>query len=340
MIVKFTDIGRLFILRLRMRSQILKALLLATTLSYIPACAQDPNQVQAITRDAKGVDASAHAGVDEETLRVPQPSQQPAKPATTYSRWGITASGQPPATQYWPAHAGSPTSTDTSTDRKSTLPRTKPPLQTGSKPLPSAISSAPAGINSSTGTQRESSGTSFSSTSPSFQAGGKSALSTSWSTHPGDALRDSANTGNSESAVPQPNISDSSAATLAQNGPANSQRAKPALAPLSKPADGFSSPFSPAGQADGFSSPFSRQRQSDGFSSPFSTNQSESNVANRSLSQPFSQANSSWKRNRGRTIKPEHTSQKTLAASHAAADARFHSKSAKPVGAGPAAKTD
>src|SRR5712692_381076 len=70
------------------------------------ARAQDGKRVPEMNQGVDAVDASAHAGVDEVTVQAPQPSQEPVKPPTTYSRWGITASSQPPATQYWPAHAG------------------------------------------------------------------------------------------------------------------------------------------------------------------------------------------------------------------------------------------
>lgn len=319
MIVKFTGIGRLFILRLQMRSQILKALLLVMPLSYMAARAQDPNQVQAINRDANGVDASAHAGVDEETLRVPQPSQAPVKPATTYSRWGITASAQPPATQYWPGRASSATSTDTSTDGKSAVPRNKPPLQAGSKPLPSAVASVHAGINTPTRTQSESNGTSFSSTSPSFQGAGKRIPSTAWSFPAGGVSLESANTENFGSAEPQANSLNGLDSDTAQNGHEGPQHPKALTAPVSP-------------QSDGFSSPFSGQRQMDGFSSPFSASHFDF--------QPLPQANSSRKRNPGRAREHEHSSQKTPDSAHAGAVARFPNKKEKSAASGAAAKID
>lgn len=332
MTLKFTDIGRLFILRLRMRSQILKALLLVTTLSYIPARAQDPSRVQAINRDANGVDASAHAGVDEETLRVPQPSPAPVKAPATYSHWGITPSGQPPATQYWPAHASATTSADVSTDVKGALPRTSPPRQAGAQLPPSAVSSAHARINTSAQMQSDGKNIASPFTSPSFQAGAKQSPSTAWSVQPGGTSLEPASTDNFGGAEPQPNLLNRLATTSTQNAPEGFQRPKTVTAPVSPQSNGFSSPFSPYAQGVGFSSPFSGQRQTGGFSSPFSSSPFES--------QPSSQANSSRKRSTGRTRELEHSSQKTPGRTHLGAVAKFPNKRDKSAGSGPAAKTD
>ena len=67
--------------------------------------AQDSKRVPDLNQGVEAVDASVHAGVDEITVQDPQPAQEPLKPPTTSSHWGFAPSGQPPATQYWPARA-------------------------------------------------------------------------------------------------------------------------------------------------------------------------------------------------------------------------------------------
>ena len=127
--------------------------------------AQDSKRVPDLNQGVEAVDASVHAGVDEITVQDPQPNQEPLKPPTTSSRWGFAPSGQPPATQYWPARASLATSTGAQSDVKSALPPT----------------------------------------SPSFQTGGQPPSSTNWSARPGDPSLDSPTDGNTGKPAPQLN---------------------------------------------------------------------------------------------------------------------------------------
>jgi hypothetical protein len=293
--------------------------LLTCAISCGAACAQDTNRVPDLNQGVAAVDESVHAGVDEVAPQTPPSNSGTVKAPATYSHWGITPSSESPATQYWPAHASTTTSANTSTDVKGALPRTSTSHQAGTQPPSSAISAAHARINISAQTQSDGKNIASPSPSPSFQGGGKQSFSTVWSVQPGGASFEPVNTDNSGSAEPQPNFLNRRAPTSAQNAPEGPQRPKIVSAPVSPQNNGFSSPFSPQAQDDAFSSPFS--------ASPFE-------------SQPSPQANSSRKRTQARTKEHEHSSQKTSDSTHAGAVAKFPNKREKSAGSPASAKTD
>jgi hypothetical protein len=301
--------------------------LLTCAISCGAACAQDTSRVPDLNQGVAAADPSVHAGVDEVAPQTPSPDAHTVKAPETYSHWGITPSGPSSATQYWPAHASATASADRSTDAKGALPRTSSTRQAGTQPSPSAVSSVHARYNTSAQSESDGKNMASPSSSPSFQGGGKPSFSTVWSFQPGGASLESANTDSSGSSERQPNLLSRGATASAQNAPQGPQHPKTVIAPVSP-------------QSDGFSSPFSGQRQTDGFSSPFSTTQFDSNITSHSLSQPFPQANSSRKRNPGRTREHEHSSQKTTDSTHAGAIARFPNKREKSAGSRAAAKTD
>jgi hypothetical protein len=279
--------------------------------------AQDTNRVPDLNKGVDAVDASVHAGVDEITLQDPQPSQETLKPPTTSSHWGFASSGQPPATQYWPARASLATSSGTQSDGKTAL--------------------AP--------------------TSPSFQAGGQQPPSTRWSARPGDPSLNSSidrNTGNPATQLsPFNNLSPSPAknalarperfrtdapplSTQRQfNGSSSPSSSQPQVNGISSPfssrpqSDGISSPFSSRSESDGFSSPFSPQTDTDGFSSPFVTQQLESNSTRTVSPHSFSQSTLPSKRNRAEVKPRVGLSHKTPAANRVGIVAGFQSKPEK-----------
>jgi hypothetical protein len=118
------------------------ACLTTLTLSCDGACAQDRNRVPDINQRVGAVDASVHTGVNDGALQEPQPSQEPIKLPTTYSRWTINFSGQPPATRYWAAHAKITTSAAPPGDGESPSTLNSPSFQAGPRPLASPVWSA------------------------------------------------------------------------------------------------------------------------------------------------------------------------------------------------------
>jgi len=85
-----------------------KILSLALALSCIAARAQDPAAIQGIDRDAKGVDASIHASVDDPLRLVPPQEnvKQLTNSPASYGHWGFSISvGEPPTMRFWPAPA-------------------------------------------------------------------------------------------------------------------------------------------------------------------------------------------------------------------------------------------
>jgi len=307
----------------------------------IPACwlslvipggvvrAQDTNRVPDLNQGVDAVDASVHAGVDEITVQDSQPSPAPLKPPTTSSHWGFTASGQPPATQFWPARASLTTPTRTQSDDKTALPPTR----------------------------------------PSFQAGGQPPSSTSWSARPGDPSLNSSTDGNPGNPAPQLSPFNNLSPSPAKNALARYERFRTDAPPLttkpqfngilpsfssrqqgdgisspfssSSQSDGFSSPFSSRPQSDGFSSPFSSQTETDGFSTPFVPQQLESNGTRTSSLHSFSQANVPSKRNRAEVKRHEGLpSRKIPAVNRAGVVAGFQSKPEKPAHSGITNKVD
>ena len=114
----------------------------ALALSCGAARAQDTNRVPDINQGVNAVDASVHAGVGDGTLQEPQPSQDPVKLPTTYSRWAFSPSGHPPSTQYWPAHAKIPPSAAAHGDGESPSTHSTPSFQAVARPLASIVWSA------------------------------------------------------------------------------------------------------------------------------------------------------------------------------------------------------
>jgi hypothetical protein len=93
-----------------MKAQTLQLLSLTMALSYISVRAQDSNSIQRLNRDASGVDASIHAGVDEH--QEAQPPQEVGKRPTTssssYSHSLLQSGGEPPTARFWPVQAAAP----------------------------------------------------------------------------------------------------------------------------------------------------------------------------------------------------------------------------------------
>lgn len=96
-------------------------------LSSTVARAQDSTRVPDINPEAgSAVDASVHAGVDEQSPQQPQPSQKPNKrQQTTYSHWGFQpanrSANQPSATRVQREQASSPLEQSENADNPSTL---------------------------------------------------------------------------------------------------------------------------------------------------------------------------------------------------------------------------
>jgi hypothetical protein len=266
--------------------------------------AQDSKRVPDLNQGVDAVDASVHAGVDEIAVQDPQPPQEPLKPPTMTIHWGFAPSGQPPATQYWPARASLATSSGTQSDAKSAL--------------------NPA--------------------SSSFQAGGQPTSSTSWSARPGDPSLNSSTDGNPGNPAPQLTPFNNFSPSPTKNALARPERFRIDAPPLttqpqysgsSSPSssqpqvNGISSPFSSRSQSDGFSSPFSSQTKTDGFSTPFGTQQLETNSRRTSSSHSFSKAPLPSKRDRAEVKPHEGLPHKTPAVNHAGVVPGFQSKPEK-----------
>ncbi len=228
----------------RKTHQSIAACLVILVFSCGVACAQDTNRVPDINQGVDAADASVHAGVDETAMRAPQPSQEPVKPPTTYSRWGFISSSQPAATLYWPVRAGIATSSEAPTNSASKLPYSK----------------------------------------SSFRAGGAPATSTDWSARPGDPTLGSLSEGNSGNSAQQPSLSDNLTVRPMQNGLEGPQRLKTVLPshPPEPQNEGFSTPFASRPWANAFSSPFStNQSESIGSSHAFSPRLPQANSASK-----------------------------------------------------------
>ena len=259
--------------------------------------AQDSKRVPDLNQGVDAVDASVHAGIDDIAVQDPQPSQEPLKPPTTpptaSSHWGFVPSGQPPATQYWPARASQAASTGTQSDVKSALTPT----------------------------------------SPSVQADGQPPSSTSWSARPGDPSLNSSIDGNTGNPAPQLSPFHNFNPSSAKKALARPERFRTDTTPLSTQPqlqfNGLSSPFSSRPQSEGFSTPFSSQAETDGFSTPFMQRQLESNSTRFSPSHSFSQASPSSKRARAEVKPHERPSHKTPAGNHAGVAAGLQSKPEK-----------
>ena len=257
------------------------------------AFAQDTSRVPDLNQGVDAVDASVHAGVEERGLLTPQPSQEPAKLPTTYSRWGFNSSGQPPATQFWPAHSGTAASDPASDDGDSAL------------------------IFSS----------------PSFRAGGQPLSSTAQPARPSDPTLNSINGGNSRNPAQQQSHLNNLGAGPKQNGSTGPQHLKtvvPQISPQPQ-ADGFSSPFPPnqfnPKQVD------PKQVGPNQFDpDKFDPNKFELNGPTYSSSRLFSQATFSSKRDRAEPKKHKRQSQKPLGSNHTGAVAGFQSKPERPAG--------
>jgi hypothetical protein len=174
-------------------------------LSCANACAQDTNRVPDIIQGVDAVDASIHTDLVEKALQEPQPSQEPVKLPTTYSRWAFNSSGQLPATQSWPVHANITTSTVAPADGKS-------PLTFGSA---------------------------------SFRAGAQPPASAGWSSHATDTKIAPENDVNFRKFERQPGLYNSLDIGRTQNGSTGPQRLKTTVPPNSPlpQADGYSTPF-------------------------------------------------------------------------------------------------
>jgi hypothetical protein len=87
------------------------------------AGAQDSSRVPDTNPDAgSAVDASVHAGIDEQSAQQPQPSRQPNKrQQTTYSHWAFQPAKQPSATRFQPEQAASALAQPDKGDNPSTL---------------------------------------------------------------------------------------------------------------------------------------------------------------------------------------------------------------------------
>jgi hypothetical protein len=276
-------------------------LILACGLSLVlpggAARAQDSKRVPDLNQGVEAVDASVHAGVDEITVQDPQPTQEPLKPPptppTASSRWGFVPSGQPPATQFWPARASMASSTGTQSDAKGALTPTN----------------------------------------PSYQADGQPRSSSSWSARPGDPSLNSQMEGNTDNPAPQLIPFHNFNPGSAKKALARSERFRTDAPPLSTQPqvqfNGLSSPFSSRPQSDGFSTPFSSQAETDGFSTPFTHQQLESNSARISSPHSFSQASPSSKRARAEVKPHERPPHKTPAGNHAGVAAGFQGKPEK-----------
>lgn len=286
--------------------QLILACLLSQVIPSVAVRAQDSKRVPDMNQGVEAVDASVHAGLDEITVQDPQPAQVPLKPPTTSIHWGIASSGQPPATQYWPARASLATTPGTRSDVKSAL--------------------AP--------------------TSPSFKAGGQLSPSTSWSARPGDPALDSSIDGNTASPAPPPTPINNFSPSTAKSVLTRAERFKTDAPPLStqpqlqfnglmspfslRPqSDGISSPFSSRAESDGFSTPFSSQTETDGFSTPFVPREVESSSKRISSAHSFSQTTLPSKRDRAEAKQPAGLSHKTPAVNRAGVVLGFQSKPEK-----------
>jgi hypothetical protein len=92
-------------------------------LSSGAAHAQDSARVPDTNPDAgSAVDASVHAGIDEQSAQQPQPSRQPNKrQQTTYSHWAFQPAKQPSATRFQPEQTASALAQPDKGDNPSTL---------------------------------------------------------------------------------------------------------------------------------------------------------------------------------------------------------------------------
>jgi hypothetical protein len=283
------------------------------------------NRVPDMNQGVDGVDASVHSDVEErgqlDQKAAQQPAQQPVKPPATYSRWGITQSGQAPATQYWPAHSGSPDSTPAQNAGNNALPLKdqssknqslrnqsfknqslhaggqSPPSNTpndaGNSSAPFSSPSFRAGGQLPTASTAQQDDNNSLTLSPSFRAGGKAPSSTGLSASPANPAPNSVIENNSINPTRRQSLFNGFDTNPGQNGLGNSQRLK----------------------SD--SSSASSQRVIDGVLPPYSEYQSELNDTSYSMSHLFPHPTSPSKRDLAAAKKRKLPPQKSLGNYHA-----------------------
>ena len=299
-----------------------------------PLRAQDMNRVPDMNQGVDGVDASVHSDVEDkgQLNQQQQPAQEPVKPPPTYSRWGITSSGQPPATQYWPAHSVTPNSTPAqnagnnasslksrSSRASGQLGRPSPsstPKDAGSNSANFSSPSFRAGGQQSTSSSTQNDDNSSLAFSPSFRAGGPARAPTALSDSPGNPPLNSVDENNSENPTRQHSLFNGFDTNPGQNGLGNSQRLK----------------------SD--SSSASPQRVIDGVVTPFSQYQSELNSTSYSMSHLFPQPTSPSKRNPGEAKQTKRHPQKALGNYHAGPVPAVHGSREKQIHPGITSKSE
>ena len=285
------------------------------------------NRVPDMNQGVEGVDASVHSDVEEKGPLDQQPAQEPAKPPATYSHWGINSTGQPPATQYWPARSSVPTSTPAQNDGKKVSPLKSrsshvvgqpPPSSTlndaGSRSVTFSSPSFRAGgqqLSPSTA-QDDDKGSLTSSTS--FRAGAPAPPSTVLSPSPGNPTLNSVDESNTGNPTRRQSLFNGFDTNSGQNGLEHSQRLK-------------SDPSST-----------SPDRVIDGVLAPYSQYQSELNSTSYSTSRLFSQTTSPSKRNLTAAKHPKHQPKKSLGNYHAGPVPAVHGRGEKQVHPGIAGK--
>lgn len=267
------------------------------------------NRVPEMNQGVEAVDASVHAGVDERGQLDQQPSQETVKrpTPTSYSRWGLNTSGQPPATQYWPAHSGIPASTPAQSADKDapTLkgrlshtakqpPPSRAPYDAGNSPTTFSSPSFRAGGQSSTSsTQQQGDDNGLLTLNPSFRAGEQPTSSTMLSESPGNPTHNSLGESNSGDPTRQRSLFNGFDSNHTQRGPGSSQR------------------------LNSESSSASPRRVIDGVLPPYSQYNSELNGSSDSMSHVFPQVTSPLKRDLAEAKKKKNRPQKNLGDYHA-----------------------